>query len=78
MVLLECVVERISRLALPLLRQRPDRRAVPGCNVSLPPPDCSRVRPTCSYVYANGKLLGGCDATKALIASGESWPLCTC
>lgn len=31
-----------------------------------------------SYVYANGKLLGGCDATKALIASGESCLLCTC
>ena len=26
------------------------------------------------YVYANGKLLGGCDATKALIASGK----CSC
>lgn len=24
--------------------------------------------------YANGKLLGGCDATKALIASGEAGP----
>ena len=23
------------------------------------------------YVYVGGKLLGGCDATKALIASGE-------
>lgn len=36
--------------------------AQPHC--SFPP------RPACSYVYANGKLLGGCDATKALIASG--------
>ena len=26
---------------------------------------------TCSYVYINGALVGGCDATKALIASGE-------
>jgi len=26
---------------------------------------------TVPYIYANGKLLGGCDATKALIASGE-------
>ncbi|PSC70111.1 C4-dicarboxylate ABC transporter [Micractinium conductrix] len=26
---------------------------------------------TVPYVYANGKLLGGCDATKALIASGQ-------
>lgn len=26
---------------------------------------------TVPFVYANGKLLGGCDATKALIASGE-------
>ena len=35
------------------------------------PPNCSSPpRPACSYVYANGKLLGGCDATKALIASG--------
>lgn len=25
----------------------------------------------CSYVYINGALVGGCDATKALIASGE-------
>ena len=26
---------------------------------------------TVPYVYVNGKLLGGCDATKALISSGE-------
>lgn len=25
----------------------------------------------CRYVYINGALVGGCDATKALIASGE-------
>lgn len=26
---------------------------------------------TVPYVYINGALVGGCDATKALIASGE-------
>ncbi len=32
---------------------------------------CLFATSTCSYVYINGALVGGCDATKALIASGE-------
>jgi hypothetical protein len=34
--------------------------------------------PLCSYVYIGGRLVGGCDATKALIASGEFDALLGC
>ena len=47
-------------------RQFPSRRCRCPLGLRLHPP-CAR----CSYVYINGRLVGGCDATKALIASGE-------